>query len=404
AAQLFNRRIVWGTLAVLLLLSAHPQLNALLLGRQVLGELPMLLYALGGYACLLAALRGSPFWLAPAVLLWWLAIEAKAQFLPFWVVSLVVPLPAALIWRHWRAAAILAAAFAATWLLRSPLTLLVLAALAERRMPGVAVDGLLEVIAIVPQAFNRWYALQNVLFFAMPLLLGLGYGTWRALMGLRRAPPDAAALVRLSMLALAGSWLGWFLFLSVGVPRYLFPPVAIGAIFAAALLADLTEGYDLGATMRRLTALRRAPRACAAGWLAVLLIATTMPLTILGMLRYYSPTDTSSQRVAALLDQQVAPDQLIETYESELHFFLNRRYHYPPDQTHVELNRRSLLQQEVTVNYDPLAADPDLLVVGTFARENQLYDAVIAAGAFELLLRDGGYDVYRRVRLAEAIP
>ncbi|HMP42827.1 MAG TPA: hypothetical protein PKA05_20780 [Roseiflexaceae bacterium] len=156
--------------------------------------------------------------------------------------------------------------------------------------------------------------------------------------------------------------------------------------------------------MRRLTALRRAPRACAAGWLAVLLIATTMPLTILGMLRYYSPTDTSSQRVAALLDQQVAPDQLIETYESELHFFLNRRYHYPPDQTHVELNRRSLLQQEVTVNYDPLAADPDLLVVGTFARENQLYDAVIAAGAFELLLRDGGYDVYRRVRLAEAIP
>ncbi|HMP42826.1 MAG TPA: hypothetical protein PKA05_20775, partial [Roseiflexaceae bacterium] len=121
---------------------------------------------------------------------------------------------------------------AATWLLRSPLTLLVLAALAERRMPGVAVDGLLEVIAIVPQAFNRWYALQNVLFFAMPLLLGLGYGTWRALMGLRRAPPDAAALVRLSMLALAGSWLGWFLFLSVGVPRYLFPPVAIGAIFA----------------------------------------------------------------------------------------------------------------------------------------------------------------------------
>ncbi|HMO57645.1 MAG TPA: glycosyltransferase family 39 protein, partial [Roseiflexaceae bacterium] len=28
AAQLFNRRIAWGTLAVLLLLSAHPQLNA----------------------------------------------------------------------------------------------------------------------------------------------------------------------------------------------------------------------------------------------------------------------------------------------------------------------------------------------------------------------------------------
>ena len=92
------------------------------------------------------------------------------------------------------------------------------------------------------------------------------------------------------------------------------------------------------------------------------------------------------------------PTTRVETYESELHFLLNRPYHYPPDQLHVELNRRSLLGQETPVIYDPLSSDPDILVVGTFARGNDLYAPVLASGAFRPILRDETYEVYQRVR------
>ena len=403
AARLYNRRVAAGTAAVLLLLSAHPQLNPVIQGRQVLGELPSLLFALGGYACLLAALRRAPVWLLPAVALWWAASEAKAQFQPFWIISLIAPLAVALLWRRWRAAAIVGLGLALGLVSPHLFGRLVAWGLGARRMMPDSVSGLYEVMALVTQPFNRLFALQILLGFGLPVLLGLAYGAWRALSDLRQARPDDAALVRLSLLALAGSWLAWFALLSVGVPRYMFPPSFVGALFAAALLHDLTGGFDLRATLGRLAAPlrrpRRFPRESAGAWLAALLVAMALPLTALSYQRYYlTYDDHAAERVAALLNERVGPDELIETYESELHFFLDRPYHYPPDQVHVELNRRSLLRQHVAIDYDPLAADPDYLVVGQFARGNGLYEPVLASGAFELMLRDGSYEVYRRVR------
>ncbi|NOZ06781.1 MAG: hypothetical protein GXP41_10625, partial [Chloroflexi bacterium] len=86
-----------------------------------------------------------------------------------------------------------------------------------------------------------------------------------------------------------------------------------------------------------------------------------------------------------------------ETYDSELFFLLNRRYHYPPDQIHVDLIRRAP-RQDVPIDYDPLAADPDYLVVGPFSRGWHLYDPVLEAGAFRLIRNYGRYKIYERVR------
>jgi len=52
----------------------------------------------------------------------------------------------------------------------------------------------------------------------------------------------------------------------------------------------------------------------------------------------------------------------------------------------------------VPIDYDPLAADPDYLVVGPYSRVWQLYDPVLAMGAFRLLHAYSRYDVYERVR------
>jgi hypothetical protein len=62
------------------------------------------------------------------------------------------------------------------------------------------------------------------------------------------------------------------------------------------------------------------------------------------------------------------------------------------------LNRRSLLHEEVEIDYDPLAADPDYLVVGQFAWTTELYASVIEAGEFSLIEDYRFYRVYERVR------
>ena len=51
ACRLYNRRIAVTTLLILLFMSpAHRDLHPVLIGRQVLGEMPMMFYLLAGYA------------------------------------------------------------------------------------------------------------------------------------------------------------------------------------------------------------------------------------------------------------------------------------------------------------------------------------------------------------------
>jgi Dolichyl-phosphate-mannose-protein mannosyltransferase len=403
ASRLYSRAVAIGSLAVLLLMAMHPQLHPLIMGRQVLAEMPMLCYLLAGYACLLPALRRPLRFLPLAAICWGVALVTKAQVLPFWAASLAVPLVAMLLVWRWRAAGLLALGLAGGLAIARVLPWLWGLLLRGHTLPAAPLSGLYDVMALVPNLPNRVFALGNALAFGLPAALGLVYAAWRA----ARARDDWAArsdqeIVRLALLMLAGSWYAWFVLLSVGVPRYLFPATFVASIFAAALLGELTDQFKLTATLQRAAGLFRRggrDRHVAGAWLAILLVAITLPITIQTIYRFYvANSDTSAFQTAAFLNTQTPDGALIETYESELHFLLDRPYHYPPDQLHVELNRRSLLGQDVVIEYDPLAVNPDYLVVGTFSAGNRLYDPVIAAGAFRLVRTYGVYSVYQRVR------
>jgi hypothetical protein len=411
ATRLYDRRVAVGTMFLLLLTPMHPQLNPLIMGRQVLGEMHMFCFLLGGYLCLLLALSRSRWWILPASLCWGLAIISKAQTLPFWAISLTAPLAVALGRRHWSEAGLLGLGLAGGYAMaRFALLPLIELIVRSQQVSGAvslgAVQDLYGVTAVVLTAFNRSYALQLVLLAGLPVLFGLCHGAWQVWRSIWRpaAPPSEAAreTLRLALLGLAGSWFAWFLLLSVGVPRYLFPATYFGTVFFAALLQDLTDGFNLFATLSRGgSAIRRLRLGWrSAGALAtILFFIMTVPITMITLTsNYLNNTDRSAAQVAAFLNTQTPPNALIETYESELHFLLNRPYHYPPDQTHVQLNHRSLLHESVTIDYDPLAAQPDYLVVGRFARENKLYQPTIDSGAFRLLKHDGLYDIYERAR------
>ncbi|GIV96209.1 MAG: glycosyl transferase [Herpetosiphonaceae bacterium] len=396
--MLYTSRIAYATIAVLLLLSIHPQTNALLLGRQVLGEMPMFFYLLAGYVLFLLALQRSIVFLPLAVLVWGAALLTKAQLPPFWTLALVVPLCVACLNRKWRLAVMFAVAIIGARLTSQWLYQLQLLILEDRILLPAPVSGLYEVLAWVPRAFNRIFALQMALICGIPTAVGLCYEAARWLRKRSRLGTQAEQeLIRLSLLMFAGSWFTWFLLLSVGVPRYLFPAMFVGSIFVAKLLDTLTCGFDPTGTFRR--SARPLTRNGAGALFALLLLAMTLPLTLLTLIRSYTaPPDIAPLQTAAYFNDHTMPDTLIETYESELHFLLNRPYHYPPDQIHIELNRRGLLGQDVPIDYDPLLADPDYLVVGRFAAGNGLYDEVLKTGSFRLIETFGRYQIYERVR------
>ncbi len=407
ALRLYNPTIAAGTLFVLLLMPMHPGLHVLTMGLQVLAEMPMLFYVLAGYACFLLTLRRSLWFLPLAILGWGIALITKAQLLPFWAVALGAALGAVLLKRQWRMAGLWIIALGGAFATAKLLVLAQGILLQGHTLPVTPIQGLYQLTALVLRPANRLLALRNGLILGLPTLLGLGYGAWEAWRWLRwnetTAESTDLASVRLSLLVLAGSWFAWYVLLSVGWLRYLFPAIFLGSFFVAAFL------YHLTGHLRAMLCSRGVPRQQSRQtWrqrsgegLAIFLVMITSILTIPNMYSaypLYEQDNHSAQQVVDFLHSHTAADALIETYDSELHFLLNRRYHYPPDQAHVDMNRRFSLQEDVPVDYDPLAADPDYLVVGLFGHRWQVYTKVIADGSFRPLRTIGRYEVYERVR------
>ena len=400
ADRLYSRRVAWATLGVLLLAPIHPQLHALALGRQVLAELPMLCYLLAGYLFFLQALRRSAGWLPLAMLFWGLGLLTKLQGVPFWALSLLAPLALALLQRRWRFAGLIGAGMLGAGVCVELLPLLQRWIVGGSAPEVVMVPGLVEVTAVVPVLSVRLAALQTTLVGGMPALLGLGYAAWR-LLRQRLQIDSPEALLRCMLLLLAGSWLAWFAALSVGFVRYLFPALFVASLFVAALLADLTNGFDLAATGRQLRAAlsaRRLDRATIGTLLALALALVTLPrgLQVLEAIYAVAP-ERAAAETAAFLNSATPAGARIETYETELYFFLDRAYHYPPDRLHVALNRRTFLQQDIPIDYAPLTGAPDYIVIGSFGEMWGLYDMVPGSPSYRLIRSYGAYKIYERI-------
>lgn len=400
---LYSQSVALGTLAVLLLMSPHLETHPVYMGREVMAELPMLFYLLAGYAFFLSALRRPRCFMPAAMSSWGIALITKAQVLPFWTASLVVPLSITLFKREWKTAGLLGIGLLGSFVVSQLLVSLLHLLLQGHTLPNTPLHGLYGVIAFVLVPSVRSLALLVTFVVGLPTLPGLCYAAWQQVKDVfREAPIADVKTVRLALLALVGSWFGWFVALSVGWPRLLSPATFVGSIFLAAMLYDLTDHFSLSSTIKRggyaLRHLRFNGQSLGA-LLAIVLICITVPITLIHLYQFYVILpDKSALQVTKFLNTQTAANALIETYDSEIHFLLDRRYHYPPDQMNVRIIRRANLGQSVPLAYDPLAADPDYLVVGKMSRASEIYDRVLVKGAFHLLREYGAYKIYARVR------
>jgi hypothetical protein len=401
--RLYSRKVAMAALVLLVILAPYPFLSPVYVGRQVLAEMPMLFFLLIGYAAFWLVMRRSRWWLLVTMVAWGIALVAKAQTLPFWAASLLVPLSLMLVRRHWTRASLLIVALigsctAMVLLLRMQGLILNGRALSSAPMPGIY-----EVTGWVLNISARQEALIRVVLLGLPTLLGLLYGVQQCWQSVQRGVEQTDRnLLRLMLLSLAGTWFVWYLCLSIGFERYLFPAVFIGSMFTAAALADATEQFDLPRMVRRLRDdLHQHRPGRSTLWLGTMAAAllVTLPQIGLTLVSNFLPSnDSPLAEVSAFLNRDTSPMAVIESYDTEIFVQLDRSYHYPPDALSLAAISRTLLMQDTVYNYDPLTANPDYLVVGSFVRAWHIYDAVIASGQFKRVYDNDRYEVYQRVR------
>jgi hypothetical protein len=394
--RFYNRSIAIGTLAVLIFMCGHVDINPLIAGRQVMGEIPSLCFLLAGYLAFLGADR-MPFVAMPlAASFWSLALFTKAQVQPFWAASMALTLGLMLFRKRWRAAGLIASSFVG-----SSLLFLCYQYYFARTVPSSTVTGLARTIALAISEHSRLAVLYETLQFGLPTLFGLSWAVWSFLKS-GCETKSHVDVVRFSFLVLTVTWFAWYEVLSLGWPRYFFPPAFLGSMFVAAMLYDWTDKFSLASTVERAASVLRSLRikqTSVAAIAAVILIAMSAGRTLTILYEaYVLDADGSIKETVEFINTKTPEKSLIETYESELFVFLKRRYHYPPDQIHVELIRKFSLGENVTIDYDPVASDPDYLVIGPQNRFWDFYDARITSGAFRSLQKYSRYEIYERVR------
>lgn len=377
---LLARRIAAGTapIAVALLLLGNGELYASFvpLARQVLGEVTALgCFCLGSWLWLRRRDTGSA-WLRASIgvgVLYGLGMVTKSQLgltLPaalglFWLANLfyyrVLP------W--WSPMVVVAVAIACvlTWY---GVQLAIAGPDGFARNSAVLREGFAIHIASLSLAGPRdalgalWRA--GFMWWGFP---GLLYGAARA------RQRNLTGLVWALPLALIGTWLCWYICLSIGWGRYAALPLMLTPLYTAPLLAALWQG-KLPST--RLLPTSWQPRIGLA--VVILLLAIYgRPLA----LSVFAPEDSSAIKMAAFLREQVPANAVVETWAWEISILAPQQFHHP--ETHItNLYTLKILRGQPVPDgsYDPLGTAPEYLLTGTMSNWVGIYDHTMQQAEF----------------------
>ena len=400
ARQLSGERFALAASAVLV---TSRGIGLLEYGRQVLGEVPGLLFLVGGLLVWFASWQ-RPAWgrLALAGLLMGLSTVTKNQYL-------LVAAPALLLgWAanifYYKAVpqrvfivtggitALCYAAWQVTMILYlGPATASENLALLQAGAAGAA-------LVFSPELMLRGLGeLVNYRVFLFLLVPAVIYG-------LLLARPKSQQGLRWGMImALVVSNLGWYVLASISWNRYAFPGLVFSSLLVVKLVGDISQGFEWnpGALIRFLRGLRPFPaRALLANlmlaWLAVLVL---LPLgqNALNILR---PAENYPAEMAAYMNAHVDPKALVETWEPEMGFLTNHNYHFPPPGLlYKAVSYIWMHQAPPADSYDFVQTTrPDYVLVGNFSSWVELYPANLLSANYTLETRIGGYALYARKR------
>lgn len=236
-------------------------------------------------------------------------------------------------------------------------------------------------ISAVSVPLGKAYESVRHLFFSYlaPLgMIGLLY-VWLAALsgGVRRMVAE-----RLILQVFGLAWLAWFVGLSMGYDRYAVPLLAICSVFVAVFYRDLMASLRFETTAG--SAVDMHPLRTAVALLLASPLAVGIALQLLAVGR---PPEATTYEMAAIINQQVAPTAVTESYEWQLDVLSDRPFHHPPP----------------FVPPKPYTMPPtDYLVDGPWSKMFELYDQELEQHNYHLIASVGLYDLYQRDEVAQA--
>jgi len=221
------------------------------------------------------------------------------------------------------------------------------------------------------------------------------YGGWLAWPRTR----DGQRWGIVSILILAN--LAWFVIASISWLRYAFPGLAFASLLMARLFDDITREVQIapGALLKKIRAGGKGSVQALGRTVigAVMIGMIVAPLGHAARPILFPPTDYPAQ-MAVYLDEHVPEDAVIETWEPEMGFLTDHRYHYPPQSLlntavgYIWLNGRPPSE---TYSLNEIGS-PDYVLVGAFSSWVNLYPEALLTNAFSEVQRIGGYTLYQR--------
>lgn len=398
AVILGGQRLAW--IATALLITSRG-ISLLEYGRQVLGEVPGLFFVVAGLGLWFATWEKATWrQLGLVGLLLGLAMVTKNQYLLVLAPTLGLAWLANLL--YYRAApqriflipGIVAGACFAVWqvymiLYLGPATASENLAALRTATAGAALvfspdlmrRGLQELLSL--KVYLGW--LVPVLIYAFLLVLPR-----------RRESQQWGVLLILIVVNLV-----WYVVASISWLRYAFPGLVMASLFVARFFFDLTDGYQLklGAFWQSLREgqsvwVRQVLSLALLLWLAVMII---VPLAQTSK-QIIWPGFNAPAAMAAYLNEHVAPDALIETWEPEMGFLTDHNYHFPPPLLlnqavgHIWLGKPSPAQQYSFVQDE----SPEYVLVGGFSRWVGLYPQDWLATHYTRITQIGSFELYQR--------
>lgn len=389
--DLYGPGAAW--LAVLFVISSPFALafeGTLWLGRQVMGEMPTLVYLLVGIKLWMEAeRRGQPVLLMLSGLSLGLGMLTRLHYLlpllvsfsvlfirgwqrtgrwwqPRYLVPMVLVSACVLAWEGYKLYVLGPATFREHW-----------------RLAGV-------VSSVTVFAFSVASMLAKVKVFG-PQLTAVVL-TLFLFLRQRQKLTDGERLLSLLMVFS----LGWYFFASIGWPRYAFVPVTCSYLFLGWLIQSYA-GQVLQAIRQQAEGRsQRMPVLVAPTLVVGLVLALAAEQMGIYVWRMYSQADQSPQVLADYLDRYIPADALIESWEMEINFLTDHLYHFPPVPVQAAAVRYTFLGQGYPSDvYDPWEEDIEFLVYGPSARLTDIYTHQPVGVRMELLATVGEYRVYR---------
>jgi hypothetical protein len=403
ANKLFNNKVAVVSVFLLLFAPEIPLPPPIIYGRQAIGEPAMIFYLMAGFYIFYTYMEKPSVatWLG-TILLWGAALTAKPQSIPFLCLSILSVLGLALIRRDQHVFQAAMAVFLGS--LIAWRVMMGIQAWFEYGLPlyGAPMKGLLYVTGWVPVLYIRLLALRTIGIWTIPLIAGLVIAFIK---GFRRQQNNNAlkssSYLSMAYWVLTASWLAWFASMGMYWPKYLYPVVFIGSPFAADFFLELTKGLiwdDTSVSVEHKKNSRLYLTKIMQFCIATLLFLHILINGITSIRITSSQANNDAQMTATFLNNSTRQNAIIETYDSELLFLVDRNFSYPPDQVQVELNKRFFLSESVDIAYSPMESDAEYLVVGPYSKMWRLYETSInQKDKWKLIFSLPTYKVYQRL-------